>query len=106
MDLLTLLAQSDGGGGNTLYSLILFGGMGLIFYFILLRPQMKQQKEHQNLINNLKKGDKVITNGGLWGEVDEVETQTIRLRLNDKTRIRVSRSAVSAFQPDPNAKKN
>ncbi len=70
-----------------------------VFYLILLRPQMKQQKEHQRLIDNIKKGDRVITSGGIWGEVDSVETQFVRLRIAEKTKIVVSRSNIAGFQP-------
>ena len=83
------------------YNLGLIAGIGIIFYFILLRPQIKQQKEHQNLVSNIKKGDKVITNGGIWGEVDNVETSVVRLKISDKTKIVVTRSAISGFQPKP-----
>lgn len=88
------------------YTLMFYVAIFAILYFLLLRPQMKQQKEQRNLINNLKKGDKVITSGGLWGEIDVVEDRTIRLKLNDKTKVVVSRSAISGFQgPTENASK-
>ena len=70
-----------------------------VFYFLLIRPQMKQQKEHRKLIDNLKKGDKVITSGGVWGEIDSVEPQVVRLKINEKNKIMVTRSAISGFQP-------
>jgi len=105
MNLFQILAFSQGAAGRptwytTLLPLLFFG---LVFYFLLMRPQIKQQKEHQNLVKNLKKGDKVITNGGIWAEVDEVENQTVRLRVSEKLKVRVSRSAISAFQPKPGA---
>ena len=78
--------------------------MVLIFYFILIRPQVKQQKEHQSLINNIKKGDKVVTNGGIWGEVDTVDNQTVRLKVAEKTKLMVTRSAITGFQPKPGEK--
>lgn len=73
----------------------------LVFYFLLMRPQMKQQKEHQNLINNIKVGDKVITNGGIWGEVDAIDNQTVRLKVGDKSKLVVSRSHISGLQGAP-----
>ena len=72
-----------------------------IIYFFLLRPQMKQQKEHRLLVDKRKKGDKIITNGGIWGEVDAVEDRTVRIKINDKSKIMVTRSAISGFQPGP-----
>ena len=64
---------------------------------------MKQQKNHQGLVNALKKGDKVVTNGGIWGEVDEVDAHSIRIKVNDKTKIRITRTAISGMQPQPGA---
>lgn len=80
------------------YTLLFYVAIFGILYLLLLRPQMRQQKEQRNLINNLKKGDRVITSGGLWGEIDVVEERTVRLKLNDKTKVVISRSAVSGFQ--------
>ena len=79
----------------------------LVFYFLLLRPQVQEEKKRKSLIDNLKKGDKVITSGGLWGEIDTVEPHKVRLKLNDKMKIVVSRAAIRGFQPDtPNEENN
>ena len=72
-----------------------------IFYFVMIRPQIKQQKAHQKLIDNITKGDKVVTSGGIWAEVDAIETNTVRLKINDKTKILVSRSNIASIQPKP-----
>jgi preprotein translocase subunit YajC len=72
-----------------------------VFYFLMIRPQVKQQKEHQKLIGNLKKGDRVITSGGVWGEIEAVDQHTVRLKISDKTKVTVTRSHVSGFQPQP-----
>jgi preprotein translocase subunit YajC len=73
----------------------------LIFYFVMIRPQVKQQREHQNLIDKLKKGDKVITSGGIWGVVESVEAHAVCLKVGDKTKLMVTRSHISGFQPKP-----
>ncbi|MCB1052528.1 MAG: preprotein translocase subunit YajC [Acidobacteria bacterium] len=83
------------------YQIFFFVGLFALMYFFLLRPQAKQQKEHQKMLEALKAGDKVITNGGIWAEIDHVENQKICIRINDKTKIFVSRSAISAKQPAP-----
>jgi len=83
------------------YQYGLFAVVGLVFYFILIRPQMKQQKEHRDFANTLKKGDKVITNGGIWGEIDTVDNQTVSLKLSEKTKIKINRSAIAGHQPKP-----
>jgi len=101
MHYLNLLAFQEGGAESPpfLYTIAPFIFIAAVFYFMVIRPQAKQQKSHQKLIADLKKGDKVITNGGIWGEVDEVDAASIRLKVNDKTKIRVSRSSVSGMQP-------
>lgn len=100
MEFLWTLAQSAPAGESpwwvTWVPLIVMLG---VFYLILLRPQMKQQREHQRLIDNIKKGDRVITSGGIWGEVDSVEAQFVRLRIAEKTKVVVSRSNIAGFQP-------
>jgi len=72
--------------------------MFALMYFFLLRPQMKQQKELRKMIDNLKKGDKIVTNGGIWGEIDSVEPQFFRIKVSEKTKIVVSRSSVTGLQ--------
>ncbi len=100
MEFLWTLAQSAPAGKEPWWITvvpILF--MLVVFYFILLRPQMKQQKEHQRLIDNIKKGDRIITSGGIWGEIDSVEPTFVRLRIGEKMKIVVSRSNIAGFQP-------
>ncbi len=71
----------------------------VVLYFFLLRPQIKQQKEHRHMVENMKKGDKVVTNGGIWGEIDSVEPQFVRLKISEKTKIVVTRSSITGPQP-------
>lgn len=109
MQLFTLLAffqEGEPSGPPGWYQMIPFVFLALIFYFLVLRPQMKQQKDHQKLVSDLKKGDKIVTSGGIWGEIDEVDPQSIRLKVNDKTKIRISRSSVSGMQPAPGENKD
>ncbi|HHU50756.1 MAG TPA: preprotein translocase subunit YajC [Firmicutes bacterium] len=67
----------------------------VIFWFILIMPQRKQQKQRQAMLDALKKGDKVITIGGIHGEILEIDGDDLRLRIGDKVEIKVLRSAVS-----------
>ena len=99
--LLSWFQASESQASPGWYQFGLFAIIGLIFYFLLIRPQMKQQKDHRNLVSALKKGDKIITNGGMWAEIDTVETQTILIKLNDKTKIKINRTAIAGFQPKP-----
>lgn len=68
--------------------------MVVIFYFLLYRPQKKQQKERANLLNNLKKGQKVVTIGGIYGEINSLTEEYVMLQVSEKTEIKLSRSAV------------
>lgn len=99
--MMTLLAffQETKEQPNFMYTFLPFLFFIGLIYFMVIRPNIKQQKEHQGLVDNIKKGDKVITNGGLWGEVDAVEVRHVRLKINDKTKVLVSRSAISSLQP-------
>ena len=69
-----------------------------VFYFILFRPMRRRQKKLQEMIANLKRGDKVITNGGLFGTVMGISDRLVQLRIADQVTIEVSRNAVAAFQ--------
>lgn len=80
-------------------SLIFFGGMILIFYFILIRPQSKRAKEHRELVSNLSKGDEVITNGGMLGKITEVSEQFVTLEVADNVSIKVQKPAVATVLP-------
>lgn len=75
----------------------------VIFYFILWRPAQKKQKEHQAMLSALKKGDKVITNGGLFGKVTKVDDSVVVLEVSDNTKIRVSRRAIAGFEGEAEA---
>jgi len=74
---------------------------GLIFYFMLYRPQAKRVKEHKNLISSIGKGDEVLTQGGMVGKVTKVneEKDFIEIALNDNTNIVIQKGAVSAVLP-------
>lgn len=91
-------AMGGAGGGGEPSGLISFIPLILmfaVFYFLLIRPQQKRAKEHRETVNNLKRGDEVITAGGLYGRVLETAEQYLMVDLGD-TKVKLSRSAVSA----------
>ena len=96
-------AQTGAAGGQDggFTMLIMLGVFGLIFYFMLYRPQAKRVKDHKNLVSSLSKGDEVLTQGGMVGRVTKVseEKDFIEIALNDTTNIVVQKSAVSALLP-------
>ncbi|MEX2354044.1 MAG: preprotein translocase subunit YajC [Gammaproteobacteria bacterium] len=89
-------AAPQGGGGSFLIMMVLFF---VIFYFMLIRPQMKQAKEHKKLIENLGKGDEVVTSGGMLGRIIEIGDNFIVLEVARETEIKVQKNAVSALMP-------
>ncbi|MFW6011197.1 MAG: preprotein translocase subunit YajC [Desulfosalsimonas sp.] len=68
--------------------------MFVIFYFLLIRPQQKKAKAHQEMINNLKKGDRVVTSGGIHGTITSLDENTATVEIADKVRIKVTRGSI------------
>ncbi len=93
---LFLMAQPAGGSGasNPLVTFLPLILVFVVFYFFMIRPQMRKQKEMNNYRNSLKKGDKVITTGGIYGRIQEVNEQTILLEVDNNVQIKVDKSAV------------
>ena len=73
--------------------------MVVIFYFLLIRPQQRKAKEHKALLENLKKGDRVITNGGLIGTIINIEDPLVIIEVSDKVRVEVARPYIAGFAP-------
>ncbi len=82
------------GGFSAFVPLIL---MFVVFYFLLIRPQQKKQKEHRELLNNLKTGDRVITGGGIHGKITAADPTTLTVEIADKVRVKVNRANVSGL---------
>ncbi len=87
--------QGGEGGGGLISTLIMFGAIFLIFYFMIIRPQQKRSKEREKLLSNLEKGDKVVTNGGIHGIVSGLEEKTALLQIADNMKIKIERSAIT-----------
>ena len=68
----------------------------VIFYFLIIRPQQKQQKAHKAMLADLKKGDKIVTNGGLHAEVVKTEEDFIKIKLNDTVIVKLDRAFVAS----------
>ena len=88
---------SGGSGAGGFAGLIPLVLMFVIFYFLLIRPQQKKAKTHRELLSNLKRGDSVITSGGIYGRIAEINDNIIVLEVADKVRIKVARSFVSGL---------
>ncbi|WP_420447106.1 preprotein translocase subunit YajC [Candidatus Palauibacter sp.] len=93
MLMLNLMGAPEGGTANPAATMMMMFGFIAIFYFIFFRPQRKQQKEHQELVRNLKRGDKVSTIGGIVGEIVHLSNDIVTIKSGD-TRVEVERSKI------------
>jgi preprotein translocase subunit YajC len=92
-------AQAAGGEPNTLMSFLPLIIIFVIFYFLLIRPQMKRAKEHKNLVAALGTGDEVVTNGGLLGKITKVGESFVTVELADNVQVRLQRHAIASVMP-------
>lgn len=87
-------SSGQGGSFGAFVPLIL---MFAIFYFLLIRPQQKKQKEHRQMLGNLKKGDQVITSGGLYGRITGLTDTVATLEISEKVRVKVGRGNIAGL---------
>ena len=93
---------ATGAGGQewgNLFPLLMMLSIFMIFYFLLIRPQQKKAKEHRQFLENLKRGDRIITAGGLVGEIITITDQSLTVEIADKVRVEVGRAYVAGFAP-------
>jgi preprotein translocase subunit YajC len=100
-DLLAMGAPSPPGTepnptGQMLQMVLMFGVMGVMFYFLLIRPQSRQRKEHERLLGNVKSGDKILTSGGIYGIVSNVKDKTLMVKIADNVKVEIAKTAVSS----------
>lgn len=103
IDTLTLITAQAAGGENALMGMLPIILMFVILYFLMIRPQMKRQKEHRNMVSALAKGDEIITTGGLLGKVNKVSDSYITVEISSlaekPVEIIVQRTAVTSILP-------
>lgn len=97
---LTILGAAAPTAGGGLGGFIPMAIILVIFYLIVFYPMRKKQKQHSEMLGNLKNGDRVITNGGIYGTVAGMTDQTLQLRVADNVKVQVARSAVAGLQPE------
>ncbi len=102
-------AYAQGGGGSAgpgmgdfLFLIIIFA----VFWFLLIRPQQKRQKEHKAMVEGLSKGDEVVTNGGLLGKITKVGDNFVTLEISEGLKVQVQRMAVASLMPKGTMKSN
>jgi preprotein translocase subunit YajC len=94
----TVLAADPGVGGGLLQFLILFAPLFLIWYLLVILPQQRQKKKLQDMLANLKTGDRVLTSGGLYGTIVGFREGVVQLQVAKEVKVDVARSAISGLQ--------
>ena len=98
---------TDGtGGGGSWISFLMFPAIIAIFYFLMIRPQNKKQKETQKMLAALKKGDRVVTIGGIHGIIQSVKEQSVIVKIDDNVKVEFSRNAISTIETAAKEDKN
>ena len=98
--MLAFLAVPREGGNSSMILLMQFVAIGFIFYFLLIRPQRKEQQRHRMMIEQLKKGDEVITAGGIIGTVVHTQDDRITIKSGENTRVVVQRARIAQVLSD------
>lgn len=87
------ILQTSGSGG--ILQIIIFGAIFLVFWLFFIRPQAKKQKDQTNFVNEIQKGDDVVTNSGIVGKINKIEDNIVHLQIDQKTFIKVLKSSIS-----------
>lgn len=98
MEFLIAMAPSggEGGGGSMVSTLVMFAAIFAIFYFMIIRPQQKRAKQREQMLSEVKKGDKIVTSGGIHGTVAGLDEKTVLIDVGNNVKIKVERSAVGS----------
>lgn len=91
-----LAQQTPDAGGGMMQTIILFGLIFVIFYFMIIRPQQKRQKERQKMLDALKKGDKIVNAGGIHGVVVGLDEKVALVQIADNVKVKVERGSITA----------
>lgn len=94
-----LLAPPDGDGSAGMINLLFLAAIFFVFYFFIIRPQSKRQKEIQKKVGEMKKGDKVVTGGGMIGTVNSIDDDTVLLEIDSGVKARFQKSSITDVNP-------
>lgn len=86
-------------GDGALFNILMLVFLFVVFYFLLIRPQQKRVKEHQQMVESLAKGDEIITNGGLLGKITALNDNFVAIEVAPNIEVKVQRQAVSVVMP-------
>lgn len=96
-----LFAMAPAGGqdsGGMMMTLVMFGSIILIMYFLMIRPQQKRQKEHQSMLNSLGKGDRVITSSGIHGTIIDIDGNVFTIQIAEGVKVKFEKNAIVSKQ--------
>lgn len=105
MNLLTVVLAQAAAGGSLLQSVIMMVLIIAVFYFFMIRPQTKRQKEVQNFRNNLNVGDSVVTSGGIYGKIKNIQENIVTLEIADNVKIKIDKNSIFASADDQQGNK-
>ena len=92
-------AQAGAEQGGSLFSLLPLVVIFILFYFLLIRPQQKRAKQHKEMVAAIKKGEEIVTNGGLLGKVTDVDDNFVTVEISSGLNVRVQRQAIAQVMP-------
>lgn len=95
---IALLQTKDPGTMGLLLNLLPIAAIFLVFYFLVIAPASKQRRKTQEMLGSLKKGDRVVTSGGIYGTIQGVEADVVYLKIAENVKVKVSRSAITGIQ--------
>ncbi len=87
-----------------LLNFIFLGALFFVFYFFIIRPQSKRQKEIREKVDNMKKGDKIVTSGGLIGQLNSISDDSVLLEVDSGVKIRFLKNSITDVNPDKDSK--
>jgi len=94
LSIILFLQEAAGAKQNPMGSLLFFAVLIIVFYFFMIRPQMKKQKELRSYRESLKKGDKIVTTGGIYGRIVEIKDSTALVEIDQDVKIKVDRGSI------------
>jgi len=90
--------EPEGGGQGSIYMILFLVLIFALFYFVMIRPQRKRQKEHQQMTEELKRGDRVITIGGIYGQIESISEDSIVIKVESGMTIRMTRNSIAGVR--------
>ncbi|MFC2134889.1 preprotein translocase subunit YajC [Bacteroidota bacterium] len=102
--LFAMAPQGGEGGGGMMSTLIMFGAIFAIFYFMIIRPQQKKAKEREKMLSEIQKGDKIVTGGGIHGTVAGIDEKTCLIDVGNNVKLKFERSAVASISKSKDEK--